>query len=108
VLELSLREALSLGHNYIGTEHVLMGLLREGEGVACRILTELGADAELLHSEVVAALGGPAVAPRPVPGRRVEPPRGRQLPPVALLAAGWLLFALALGAGILIGWAIWG
>jgi ATP-dependent Clp protease ATP-binding subunit ClpC len=108
VLELSLREALSLGHNYIGTEHVLMGLLREGEGVACRILTELGADAELLHSEVVAALGGPAVAPRPVPGRRVEPPRARRLPPVALLAAGWLLFALALGVGILIGWAIWG
>ena len=44
VLELSLREALQLGHNYIGTEHILLGLLREGEGVAAQVLTKLGLD----------------------------------------------------------------
>src|SRR5438128_34024 len=44
VLELSLREALQLGHNYIGTEHILLGLVREGTGVAAQVLVELGAD----------------------------------------------------------------
>src|SRR5690606_20707973 len=44
VLELSLREARQLGHNYIGTEHILLGLIREGEGVAAQVLTKLGAD----------------------------------------------------------------
>src|SRR6266508_2215548 len=44
ILELSLREALQLGHNYIGTEHILLGLLREGEGVAAQVLQKLGAD----------------------------------------------------------------
>ena len=43
-LELSLREALQLGHNYIGTEHILLGLIREGEGVAAEVLVKLGAD----------------------------------------------------------------
>ena len=46
VLELSLREALQLGHNYIGTEHILLGLIREGEGVAAQVLVKLGADLE--------------------------------------------------------------
>ena len=46
VLELSLREALQLGHNYIGTEHILLGLIREGEGVAAQVLQKLGADLE--------------------------------------------------------------
>ncbi|MDH3463915.1 MAG: NDP-hexose 4-ketoreductase, partial [Acidimicrobiia bacterium] len=44
VLELSLREALQLGHNYIGTEHILLGLIREGEGVAAQVLQQLGAE----------------------------------------------------------------
>ena len=44
VLELSLREALQLGHNYIGTEHILLGLIREGEGVAAQVLKKLGAE----------------------------------------------------------------
>ena len=57
VLELSLREAMNLGHGYIGTEHVLLGLLREGEGVAVRILVEL-ADREDIRSEVLNVLGG--------------------------------------------------
>jgi ATP-dependent Clp protease ATP-binding subunit ClpC len=46
VLELSLREALQLGHSYIGTEHLLLGLIREGEGVAAQVLTKLGADSK--------------------------------------------------------------
>ena len=51
VLELSLREALQLGHNYIGTEHILLGLIREGEGVAAQVLVKLGADLNLYTSE---------------------------------------------------------
>jgi ATP-dependent Clp protease ATP-binding subunit ClpA len=62
VLELALREALQLGHNYIGTEHLLLGLVREGEGVAMRILLAFDVDAEKVRNEVVRALGGPAVA----------------------------------------------
>lgn len=58
VFELSLREALQLGHNYIGTEHILLGLLREGEGVAARVLSNLGADLETVRGQVVQLLGG--------------------------------------------------
>jgi ATP-dependent Clp protease ATP-binding subunit ClpA len=57
VLELSLREALSLGHDYIGTEHILLGLAREGEGVANHILADLGTDADRLRNEVIRLLG---------------------------------------------------
>jgi ATP-dependent Clp protease ATP-binding subunit ClpA len=60
VLELSLREALSLAHNYIGTEHILLGLARENEGVAARILLDFGVDADRLRDEVVRALHGQA------------------------------------------------
>jgi ATP-dependent Clp protease ATP-binding subunit ClpA len=56
VLELSLREALNLGHNYIGTEHILLGLVREGEGVAAQVLIKLGADLEGLRQEVIKLL----------------------------------------------------
>src|SRR5205807_7570787 len=59
VLELSLREALSLGHNYIGTEHLLLGLLRENEGVAPRILLDFDADAEKIRNEIIRMLSGP-------------------------------------------------
>lgn len=59
VMELSLREALSLGHNYIGTEHLLLGLVREHEGVGMRILLELDADAEKIRNEVIRMLTGP-------------------------------------------------
>jgi ATP-dependent Clp protease ATP-binding subunit ClpA len=58
VLELSLREALSIGHNYIGTEHILLGLAREGEGVAMRILLDFEADAEKIHARVIEMLSG--------------------------------------------------
>jgi ATPases with chaperone activity, ATP-binding subunit len=75
VLELSLREALQLGHNYIGTEHILLGLIREGEGVAAQVLVKLGADLNRVRQQVIqllsgyqgkepAAAGGPPRAPR--------------------------------------------
>jgi Clp amino terminal domain, pathogenicity island component/UvrB/uvrC motif len=82
VLELSLREALQLGHNYIGTEHILLGLIREGEGVAARVLVELGASLNVTRQRVIGLLHGATgvqiaraeravrTEGRPVPGRR--------------------------------------
>jgi len=58
VLELSLREALQLGHNYIGTEHMLLGLVREGEGVAAQVLVSLGADLPRVRQQVISLLSG--------------------------------------------------
>ena len=72
VLELGLREALLLGHNYIGTEHILLGLVRENEGVAARILLDFDADAEKVRNEIINRLSGP--------GRRgVDSEAGREL-----------------------------
>ena len=68
VLELALREALSLGHNYIGTEHILLGLVRENEGVAARILLDFDADSDKIRNEVIRMLSGPRRAP---PGLRL-------------------------------------
>jgi ATP-dependent Clp protease ATP-binding subunit ClpA len=59
VLELSLREALQLGHNYIGTEHILLGLIREGEGVAAQVLVRLGADLDRVRQQVVELVNAP-------------------------------------------------
>jgi ATP-dependent Clp protease ATP-binding subunit ClpC len=59
VLELSLREAWQLGHNYIGTEHILLGLIREGDGVAAQVLVKLGADLGRTRQQVIALLRGP-------------------------------------------------
>ena len=58
VFELSLREALQLGHNYIGTEHLLLGLLKEGEGVAAQVLTKQGADLSQVRQTVIQMLSG--------------------------------------------------
>jgi dihydroneopterin aldolase len=58
VLELSLRESLQLGHNYIGTEHILLGLTKESEGVAARVLSNLDVDPDKVRREVVRMLGG--------------------------------------------------
>ena len=58
VLELSLREGLQLGHNYIGTEHLLLGLIREGEGVAAQVLVKLGADLNRVRQQVIQLLSG--------------------------------------------------
>src|SRR5881398_2975465 len=73
VLELSLREALQLGHNYIGTEHILLGLIREGEGVAAQVLVKLGADLNRVRQQVIQLLSGyqgkePAAAGAPGEG----------------------------------------
>ena len=81
VLELSLREALHLGHNYIGTEHVLLGLIREGEGVAAQVLVGLGADHDRVRAEVVHLLVGREGAdPAPASERRL----GRLLRPATI------------------------
>jgi ATP-dependent Clp protease ATP-binding subunit ClpC len=58
VLELSLREGLQLGHNYIGTEHILLGLIREGDGVAAQVLVKLGADLKRVRQQVIQLLHG--------------------------------------------------
>ncbi|MFO7300299.1 MAG: ATP-dependent Clp protease ATP-binding subunit, partial [Actinomycetes bacterium] len=68
VLELSLREALQLGHNYIGTEHILLGLIREGEGVAAQVLQSLGAELQKVRQTVIQLLSGPA-------GSEEQPPK---------------------------------
>jgi hypothetical protein len=75
VLELSMREALSLGHNHIGTGHILLGLARENEGVGARILLDFGVDSETLRNEVIRMLSGP--------GRRQQHPRGPTVKPLA-------------------------
>src|SRR6266545_5389597 len=73
VLELSLREALQLGHNYIGTEHILLGLIREGEGVGAQVLVKLGAKLDRLRREVVQLLQGGAGRGEVPPPPLVEP-----------------------------------
>ena len=77
VLELALREALSLGHNYIGTEHILLGLIKENEGVAARILLEFDADSEKIRNEIMRKLTGSA--------RRTPVPQGEGKKRVKLL-----------------------
>jgi ATP-dependent Clp protease ATP-binding subunit ClpC len=109
VLELSLREAVALGHNHIGTEHLLLAILREGDGVAARILVDLGADDENVRRAVGEILGRSVPAGRKLAGppRPVPRPRGRggrRLVLIALLLCGGAL----LGLGILIGRLIWG
>ncbi|MEO7804493.1 MAG: ATP-dependent Clp protease ATP-binding subunit [Actinomycetota bacterium] len=74
VLELSLREALQLGHNYIGTEHILLGLIREGEGVAAQVLQKLGADLGRVRQQVIQLLSGYGPSPeRGTPGEVTAP-----------------------------------
>jgi ATP-dependent Clp protease ATP-binding subunit ClpC len=75
VLELALREALQLGHNYIGTEHILLGLIREGEGVAAQVLQKLGADLARVREAVVELIPGSSESAGRSPRRR----RGRRI-----------------------------
>src|SRR6059036_3785221 len=70
VLELSLREALQLGHNYIGTEHILLGLIRKGEGVAAQVLQKLGADLNRVRQQVIQLLQGYAGKGEGQPGEQ--------------------------------------
>jgi ATP-dependent Clp protease ATP-binding subunit ClpC len=144
VLELSLREAMALGHRYIGTEHVLLGVVRENEGVAARILLDFGADAETIRNEIIRFPSGPGPRQRRSAdlvdeseqsrqhaearifaddpeaaaelreryrrgiGRRTFGYAPRPMNTALPLAAGWVLFGVSLGLGVLIGWAIWG
>jgi Clp amino terminal domain, pathogenicity island component len=129
VLELSLREALQLGHNYIGTEHILLGLIREGEGVAAQVLVKLGADQSRVRQQVVqlldaAARGEGAVAaeevtprpwPRPAPSSPVAmvvggPPTATERPPAEPVRVVPLAREVARGSGwrlVLLGLEIW-
>jgi ATP-dependent Clp protease ATP-binding subunit ClpC len=107
VLELALRESQALSHGFIGTEHLLLGLAREGEGVAMQIVAEFGAGAESIRRETMRTLGG--MPPSVVTFGGGSPTRlHRQRPSRAQLVTGWVLGAATLGAGILVGWAIWG
>jgi len=114
VLEASLREAFSLGHNYVGTEHVLLGLLHESEGVAADVLLDAGADVEKIRNETIRMLSGP--------GRRRDNPArdrtavasaskpiyvGGYVSPMRFMVA--IAFAaIAFPLGLLVGWLIWG
>jgi len=82
VLELSLREALQLGHNYIGTEHILLGLIREGEGVAAQVLVKLGADLSAIREAVIHQISGY----RGPQGMRMNRQRPRETPAAAKAA----------------------
>ena len=155
VLELSLKEALAMNHNYIGTEHILLGLVRENEGVGARILLDFDADPVKIRDAVLVMLGGRPAQLEPAELDDLERIRARkdaaidtgqferaaQLrdqerellqrpraqprlpeerrewtsygPPVVEhrpygFVVGWLLFAVALGIGLLLGWLIWG
>jgi Clp amino terminal domain, pathogenicity island component len=109
VLELSLREALQLGHHHIGTEHVLLGLIREGEGIAAQVLVKVGAELERVRSAVLRLLSGSSppeergVAPRPTlvacsfcgrEGERMVAGRGRRAY-LCRACAAWAVDALA-------------
>ena len=124
VLELSLREAAALGHEFIDTEHILLGLVREGEGVGSRVLEDFGVDVESVRQAVVHMVFGPsafattwnetrgtlspvppletAPAPAPTPVSQSEPTLLRGI------LIGWALCSVTLGAGLLLGWLIWG
>jgi ATP-dependent Clp protease ATP-binding subunit ClpA len=84
VLELSLREAKQLGHNYIGTEHLLLGLVREGEGVAAQVLIRLGGDLSRVRQQVIGLLSGSAGGAEAAAGMRPVP----MPPPEELREAG--------------------
>jgi ATP-dependent Clp protease ATP-binding subunit ClpC len=106
VLELALREAISLGHDYIDTEHILLALVRVDGGVAAQILLDFGAGQETIRDAVIRMLGGQAV--RPARSARNMTAFRHVRHGASLLVIGWLLFAIALGVGVLVGWAIWG
>jgi len=108
VLELSLREGLSLGHNSIGTEHILLGLVRVNEGVAARILLDFDADAEKIRNEIIRMLsglgrrrqgGGPAMGETET---LIEIPRARSWPLLLAIVLAAVGFPLGLLAGFLI------
>jgi ATP-dependent Clp protease ATP-binding subunit ClpC len=122
VLELSLREALTLGHNHIGPEHILLGLAREGGGLAAQILLDFGASPRTVAEDVLELLGGKPAHPLYTESFAVdvqERDRSGERPwsslrPIdrrlskAALALGWALFGIAFAIGLFAGWLIWG
>jgi ATP-dependent Clp protease ATP-binding subunit ClpC len=112
VLELGLREARALGHDFIGTEHILLGIACENAGVASQILLDAGADADAIRAGVSRALGGEPVVARAVPlpasPHRLERRHLRRPLQAEALLLGWALFGVAAGLGLLVGWLIWG
>jgi ATP-dependent Clp protease ATP-binding subunit ClpC len=105
VLELALREAIVLGHKHIGPEHILLGLARENDGVACRILLDQGVDSEKLRQEVLLKLG---TTPPPDYDARIRAAqRGLERPPFKPYLLVGIAALVLVGVGILIGWAIW-
>jgi ATP-dependent Clp protease ATP-binding subunit ClpC len=103
VLDLSQREAFSLGHNYIGTEHLLLGLVREGQGVANRVMDEYGASSEAVRDTMIGLLSGKApaeVAREPAPRRARRSWLDRAAP---VYLGGAAMF----GVGLFVGWLIW-
>src|SRR5437879_8881875 len=84
VLELSLREALQLGHNYIGTEHIRLGLIREGDGVAAQVLVKLGADLSRVRQQVIQLLSGYSGA-KGAPEQQGPPAAGESQPTGSLV-----------------------
>ena len=109
VLELSLREALDIGHNYIGTEHILLGLIREGDGVAAQVLVSLGADLDRVRREVIDLLAayqartgeaGPAlVRTEPAEGGRKEQQAAALAGRISAMEARLSAIELRLGSG---------
>jgi len=100
VLELSLREAMQLGHNYIGTEHILLGLVREGEGVAAQVLVARGADLKRVRATVLEELknitpGSRSAGPRRTPGGEEALSNAQQLAGSSAVGSHHLLEALA-------------
>ena len=116
VLELALREALSLGHNYVGTEHILLGLVRVNQGGAARILGDLDADAEKIRTEIIRLLSSPGSPAALETGcsASVRAVRAGKTPTAAeeLWRRGPLYVAIACATaafpfGLLGGWVIW-
>ncbi len=109
-LELSLREARSLGHDYIDTEHVLLGLIRVEDGVAARILRDFDADADTVRNEVIRALGPGRGAGREEPSapfHGIAEPRPAERPSPIPLIAAIVLAAVGFPLGLLVGYLIW-
>ena len=103
VLELALREATSLGHNYIGTEHILLGLAREGEGVANRILDESGVDAKRIRRELLQRLASAPTVHQEIEIATADVAPARKTPAIVVVAAVGVAFAF----GLLLGWVLW-
>ena len=109
-LEFSLREALALGHDWIGTEHVLLGLVRATDGVAARVLLDSGADPDTVRNELIRMMSGTgrhvSGAEPLMPGSRFAGvPEPSQRAPLVL---GLVISATAFPLGLLVGWLIWG